>query len=183
MRRAPPAHRCCAAWSLPVASVARQSAAFSPTTPPPSSEPDTMTHRVIQASVSRSFPEAHPLLEAASPEGDVLVLVGDGAGAIFARLDDKADYRAILIELGTECLGVHPGEPRGEEGSHVLGFARFRLGQAAPSNLVEIVRQPGTPEHAVAAARDLFESFGLMTAICGDVPGRIVDRLVRPYYN
>src|SRR5262249_26083542 len=61
--------------------------------------------------------------------------------------------------------------------------ARFRLGQAAPSNLVEIVRQPGTPEHAVAAARDLFESFGLMTAICGDVPGRIVDRLVRPYYN
>lgn len=142
-----------------------------------------MPHAVIASGTSRSFPEAHPLTEAAQETGDVLVLMGDGAGDAFAALPDKAAYGLILIELGTECLGVHTGESRGEEGGTVLGFARFRLGTAAPSDLVEIVRQPGTPERAVAAARDLFEAHGLKTAVCGDFPGRIVDRLVRPYYN
>jgi 3-hydroxybutyryl-CoA dehydrogenase len=65
----------------------------------------------------------------------------------------------------------------------VLGFARYRLGDAQRSDFVEIVRQPGTPDDAVAAARTVFEAHGLKTAVCGDFPGRIVDRLVRPYYN
>jgi 3-hydroxybutyryl-CoA dehydrogenase len=43
---------------------------------------------------------------------------------------------AVLIELGTECLGVHTGEGRGNEGSNVVGFARFRLGEAEPASLV-----------------------------------------------
>lgn len=141
------------------------------------------THRVIQTGDSRSFPEAHPLLAAASAEGDVLVLVGTGAGRAFAEVADTSAHVAILIELGTECLGAHTGESRGEEGSNVLGFARFRLGDARPSDLVEIVRQPNTAPAALAAARALFEAHGLKTAVCGDFPGRIVDRLVRPYYN
>lgn len=142
-----------------------------------------MPHRVIQSGTSRSFPEPHKLTEAGVQDGDILVLTGEGAGDAFAELGDKTGYRAILIELGTECLGVHTGETRGEEGSIVLGFARFRLGDARPSDLVEIVRQPGTPDDAVAAARAVFEAHGLKTAVCGDFPGRIVDRLVRPYYN
>lgn len=142
-----------------------------------------MSHRVIQSGDSRSFPEAHALIEAASASGDVLVLTGAGAGRAFAEVADKAAFTAVLIELGTECLGVHTGESRGEEGSNVLGFARFRLGDANPSDLVEIVRQPGTAPEALAAARALFEAHGLTTAVCGDFPGRIVDRLVRPYYN
>jgi 3-hydroxybutyryl-CoA dehydrogenase len=142
-----------------------------------------MAHRVIQAGTSRSFPELHSLIATASPDGEVLLLVGDGAGEAYAGLADRAGYRAILIELGSECLGVHTGETRGEEGGLVLGFARFRLGNAAPSDLVEIVRQPATPATAIAAARELFEAHGLKTALCNDVPGRIVDRLVRPYYN
>lgn len=142
-----------------------------------------MSHRVIQNGDSRSFPGAHPLLEAASGAGDVLVLTGTGAGHSFATLADKGAYAAILVELGTECLGVHTGESRGEEGSNVLGFARFRLGDAPPSDLVEIVRQPSTTPEALDAARSLFEAHGLKTAVCGDFPGRIVDRLVRPYYN
>lgn len=142
-----------------------------------------MSHRVIQSGDSRSFPEAHALIEAASASGDVLVLTGAGAGRAFAEVADKAAFTAVLIELGSECLGVHTGESRGEEGSNVLGFARFRLGDANPSDLVEIVRQPGTAPEALAAARALFEAHGLKTAVCGDFPGRIVDRLVRPYYN
>ena len=145
--------------------------------------PNAIPHRVIQNGDSRSFPDAHPLLDAATEAGDVLVLTGTGAGHSFAGLADKGAYTAILIELGTECLGVHTGESRGEEGSNVLGFARFRLGDAAPSDLVEIVRQPATAPEALDAARALFEAHGLKTAVCGDFPGRIIDRLVRPYYN
>ncbi len=89
----------------------------------------------------------------------------------------------MLIELGTECLGVHTGESRGEEGSNVLGFARFRLGDAEPTPLVELVRQPRSSEAAIAAAKAIFEGAGLQVAVCGDFAGRIVDRLVRPYYN
>ena len=59
--------------------------------------------------------------------------------ASFDADDSKA---AILVELGTECLGVHTGEAAGEEGSNVLGFARYRNGSEAPSPLIELVRQP-----------------------------------------
>ena len=142
-----------------------------------------MSHRVITSGNSRSFPEPHPFVETAVAESDILVLTGTGAGGAYAGLAGKASYKVILIELGAECLGVHTGESRGAEGSNVLGFARFRLGEAKPSDLVEIVRQPATPNEAVEAARALFEAHGLKTAVCGDFPGRIVDRLVRPYYN
>lgn len=141
------------------------------------------SHRVIATGTSRSFPVPHPLIEAAGEAGDMVLLTGPGAGRAFAALAEKARYAAILIELGTECLGVHTGESRAEEGSNVLGFARFRLGEAPPSDLVEIVRQPATAPKAIAAARALFTAHGLKTAVCADFPGRIVDRLVRPYYN
>ncbi|WP_454919047.1 3-hydroxyacyl-CoA dehydrogenase family protein [Xanthobacter sediminis] len=142
-----------------------------------------MSERVIQSGDSRSFSEPHPFLKAVEAQEGVAVFTGIGAGRAYAALADKASYRLILIELGTECLGVHTGEGRGAEGSNTLGFARFRLGDAAPSDLVEIVRQPHTPDAVVATARALFEENGLKTAVCGDFPGRIVDRLVRPYYN
>ena len=89
----------------------------------------------------------------------------------------------MLVELGTECLGVHTGEHRGAEGSNVLGFARFRLGKRPPTKLVEIVKQPGSDPAAVEAARAAFAAAELDTAVCNDGVGRIVDRLVRPYYN
>ena len=143
----------------------------------------SLSHRVIAAGVSRSFPEAHGLISSAGADGDILIITGAEAGAAYAALADKDSYRAILIELGTECLGVHTGESRALEGGPVLGFARFRLGDAAPTDLVEIVCQPATPAEVVDAARALFEAHGLKTAVCGDFPGRIIDRLVRPYYN
>ncbi|MEK9720270.1 MAG: 3-hydroxyacyl-CoA dehydrogenase family protein [Quisquiliibacterium sp.] len=142
---------------------------------------------------SRSFPgeepQTHPLLVNAAdhPEThgprDVLVLIGPAAGQALAGVGNRAAWRAILVELGTECLGVHTGEERGTEGSNVLGFARFRMGSALPSALVELVRQPGTHPDAISAAREVFEGNGLKVAICNDFPGRIVDRLIRPYLN
>ena len=142
-----------------------------------------MKYQIVRAGESRSFPEDHPLTAGGQDSGEVVIIIGAEAGKMISEYKDRERKIAILVELGTECLGVHTGESRGEEGSNVLGFARFRLGGGEPSKLVEVVRQPRTPESAVAAARQVFESAGLQVAVCNDFAGRIVDRLVRPYYN
>lgn len=142
-----------------------------------------LAYRVEQAGESRSFPGPHALLERATPEGDAVIYVGAAAGAAFARGQDHAGAKVVLIELGEECLGVHAGEDRAIEGSNVLGFARFRMGHGDPSNLIELVKQPRTAAEAIAAAKAIFESAGLKVAVCNDVPGRIVNRLIRPYLN
>ncbi len=98
-------------------------------------------------------------------------------------LKADANKTAVLIELGTECLGVHAGETSGEEGSNVLGFARYRNGSDAPSQLIELVRQPNSRLEAVAAAKAVFEAAGFTVVISSDQVGRIIDRLVRPKYN
>jgi len=82
------------------------------------------------------------------------------------------------VELGHECLGVHA-----DDGSNILGFARFRLGDDPPSDLVELVRLPKTPQAAIDAAQAFLASAGLEVALCNDFAGRIIDRLVRPYFN
>lgn len=141
-----------------------------------------MTYRLILAGESRSFPNGDPFFS--SDDGAAtLVIAGSQAGAAFASLGDLDKYDLVLIELATECLGVHTGENRGEEGGNVLGFARFRMGDLPPSGLVEVVRQPGSDPDRVEQARALFAAHGLTVAVCGDFPGRIIDRLVRPYYN
>ena len=140
-----------------------------------------MSHAIIDAGDSRSFPTDHALLDGAADDGEVVVIIGRCAGA---RLSEApGDKVAIVVELGTECLGVHTGEAGGDEGSNVLGFARFRLGDSDPTDLVELVRQPNTAEEAINAARAVFEKAGLVVAVCNDFAGRIVDRLIRPYYN
>jgi 3-hydroxybutyryl-CoA dehydrogenase len=142
-----------------------------------------MNYSIIDSGNSRSFPAAHPLLEGQSSDGDIVILIGADAGAALSRLGDTGSKAAVLVELGTESLGVHTGESRGREGSNVLGFARFRLGDGEPSNLVELVRQPQTQQSAIDAARQVLEAAGLKVAVCFDFQGRIIDRLVRPYYN
>ena len=136
----------------------------------------SMAYAIRQDGESRSFPDGDPFLAAASPDAAVIVLLG-------ARFQPDPSKTAILVELGTECLGVHTGEAAGEEGSNVLGFARYRNGDDLPSGLVELVRQPNTDEPALAAARAVFEEAGLAVVVSADRVGRIVDRLVRPKYN
>jgi 3-hydroxybutyryl-CoA dehydrogenase len=142
-----------------------------------------LAYTVIDTGPSRSFPAPHALLAGAAQDGDVVVIIGQGIARALVEMQGRSSKTAVVVELGTECLGVHTGESRGTEGSNVLGFARFRLGDAQPSNLVELVKQPRTAESAVAAARGVFEAAGLQVAVCNDFAGRIVDRLVRPYYN
>ncbi len=130
------------------------------------------SYRIIQAGQSRSFPSPHPLVEKADANGASRVFIGSDAGKAFAAAGALGACAFVAIELGHECLG-----------SNVVGFARFRLGRADPTPLVELVRQPQTRESAIAAARAAFEAAGLKVAVCGDFPGRIVDRLIRPYLN
>ena len=140
-------------------------------------------YRIVSSGVSRSFPASHALLEQADAKGASRIFIGQDAGAAFAAAGELGACTFVAIELGHECLGAHTGEDRGKEGSNVVGFARFRLGRADPSPLVELVRQPQTRDSAIAAARAAFEAAGLKVAVCGDFPGRIVDRLIRPYLN
>lgn len=142
-----------------------------------------MLYEVIDTGNSRSFPGAHALLEKAEAKADAVIIIGDRVAPALQTLAQRSTRIAVLIELGSESLGVHTGESAGHEGSNVLGFARFRLGNAPPTALVEVVRQPGTNLAALATAKEIFESAGLQIAVCGDFEGRIVDRLVRPYYN
>lgn len=142
-----------------------------------------MLYEIIDTGNSRSFPAPHALLEKAEAKGEVVVILGENAAKSLQTLAGRENRIAVLIELGTECLGTHTGEAHGAEGSNVLGFARFRIGSAAPTDLVEVVRQPRSSEAALAAAKEIFESAGLEVAFCGDFDGRIIDRLVRPYYN
>lgn len=143
-----------------------------------------MSHTLIEAGASRSFPDVAALKQTATADGEVVIIIGADAGAAFSKLSDGGKgKKAVLIELGMESLGVHTGESRGNEGSNVLGFARFRLGDAAPTDLVELVRQPNTPDAAIDAAKATLQGLGLKVAVCLDSAGRIIDRLVRPYYN
>lgn len=141
-----------------------------------------MRYQIIQCGQSRSFPVPHPLLAASDNGANALIYIGAQAAAEFVHCD-PIGRPFVAIELGTECLGTHTGEQQGREGSNVVGFARFRLGRAEPTQLVEVVKQPNTDPAAVKALREVLEGAGLKVAVCGDFPGRIVDRLVRPYYN
>lgn len=139
-------------------------------------------YKLVVCGESQSFMKGDPFLRS-DDEARALVIIGDGAGEAFLTLDNADSYDVVLIELGNECLGVHTGESAGREGNNVLGFARFRMGLLAPTDLVEIVRQPNTVPSALEIAKALFEGAGLKTAVCADFPGRIINRLVRPYYN
>jgi len=145
-----------------------------------------MQYAILDTGFSRSFPATHALLAGAAKDlkyARVVIVIGEHAGRHAKSLKKWKDKAAVLIELGTESLGAYTGESRAEEGSNVLGFARFRLGNAEPTQLVELVRQPRTGEAALAAAKEVIEGAGLQVAVCGDFSGRIIDRLVRPYYN
>lgn len=135
-----------------------------------------MRYSIQQQGESRSFPAGDAFFGSTSPEGEVTIHLG-------TPLKADANRAAILIELGTECLGVHTGEAGGAEGSNVLGFARYRNGSDAPSQLIELVRQSNSKPEAIAAAKSVFEAAGLTVVVCTDQVGRIIDRLVRPKYN
>jgi 3-hydroxybutyryl-CoA dehydrogenase len=135
-----------------------------------------MSYAMIQNGPSRSFPETDAFLAAASAEkgADILVL----CGAPFVGDPGK---KAILVELGNESLAEHIGDNSAH--ANVLGFARYRNGDDAPSRLVELVRPVSASDAAVTAATEIFTKAGLEVVVSADQIGRIINRLVIPKYN
>lgn len=134
-----------------------------------------MSYTIILNGPSRSFPKGGAFLSGASPdEADVVFY----CGAPFVADPGKA---AILIELGNESLAEHIGEDAAP--SNVLGFARYRNGDDAPSKLVELVRPTSASDAAVMAATEVFKQAGLEVVVSTDQIGRIINRLVIPKYN
>jgi 3-hydroxybutyryl-CoA dehydrogenase len=139
-----------------------------------------MSIRIVTAGESRSFPKGSVELSAATAG---VVIAGVDAASAYTALSDSAPVAFVAVELGTECLAEHVGLNKSDAHAKTVGFARFRFGTAEPSSLVEIVCMPWTDAAAVDAARAEFEACGFIVAVCGDFPGRIVDRLIRPYFN
>jgi len=134
-----------------------------------------MLYAVMKKGMSPSFPDGDPFLKGAvaADKAEVMIYCGTPYG--------PSPHAAVLIELHNECLAVHTGE--NEDAVNVLGFARYRNGNDAPSGLVELVRGPNTSDEAMTAGRTVFELAGLTVVVCTDQAGRIIDRLVRPKYN
>jgi 3-hydroxybutyryl-CoA dehydrogenase len=135
-----------------------------------------MTYTIIQNGPSRSFPEGDAFLAGASKDNGANVLVLCGA-----PFEADSGKTAILVELGNESLAEHVGD----DGNHanVLGFARYRNGDDAPSRLIELVRPVSASDGAVAAASEIFTKAGLEVVVSADQIGRIINRLVIPKYN
>lgn len=141
------------------------------------------TIQLLDTGNSRSFPASHPLDIPNTAGAKTLLIIGDKVGPALHSLANPEQYDAILLELHQECLGVHTSEDLGEEGSNILGFARYKMGDDPPTKLIELVRQKNSSQVAIDSAKSVFESIGLVVAVCADTPGRIVDRLIRPYLN
>lgn len=139
-----------------------------------------MSPHIIDHGASRSFPRDHPFPAAATGDETAPVDVHLGPTGDVPLLPGKA---CILIELDVECLGTHTGETDGSEGDVRIGFSRWMLGDDVASDLVELVVQPCTQPEALTVARELFQEHGFRVAVCADAPGRILNRLVRPYFN
>ena len=135
-----------------------------------------MSYALIQSRRSRSFPDGDAFLAGAvAPDGaDILLLSG-------APFVPDAHKIAILIELEHESLAQHIGDDSAH--ANVLGFARYRNGDDAPSRLVELVRPASASEAAVQAAKALFTQSGFEVVVSADQIGRIINRLVLPKYN
>jgi len=133
-------------------------------------------YEMVHHGQGRSFLVEDEFVRNAAVSGDVAVHLGGG----YATAPEKT---AVLVELDTECLGVHIGEEASDDTANTVGFARYRNGDEAPSPLIELVYKPHTTANAIEAARAVFEVAGFDVVVCKDLPGRIVDRLVRPKYN
>lgn len=129
-----------------------------------------------------SFTTTDTFISSAVAGGEGSFFLGYDAGRTYLDRDPVATAFAA-IELDLECLGLYTDVYHSDAHSNTVGFARFRMGDAEPSQLIELVRNSWTNEEAIQAAKQIFEAHGYVVAICQDVPGRIVNTLIRPYLN
>lgn len=138
---------------------------------------------LIDTGNSKSFPQDFYIGVSSDPSAKILTIIGENVRTAFAQVQNPEHYDLIILELDLECLGEHTGEKMGAEGSNVLGFARFRMGIDPPTKLIELVKQPHSFEKSIQLAKSFFEEQEFIVAVCADTPGRIVNRLIRPYLN
>lgn len=136
-----------------------------------------MSYSVKWEGESASFSMDDDFIGAASADGDVLFILGRPDPAACAVPGPVA----VAVELGTECLEFHEGD--GDGADNLVGFARWRLGRSAPTQLVELVRGRRTGDAAIQAVRAVLEAAGFVVVLSADRAGRIVDRLIRPQFN
>ena len=136
-----------------------------------------MPIRTVHSGDSRSFPNGFDLAEGAG-----CIVLGEVAED-YRDFAPEPDESFVALELATECLAEHVGLDETPAHGRTVGFARFRMGDAEPSGLIELVHMPWTAADAVDAAQATFEGMGFTVAVCADFPGRIVNRLIRPYLN
>jgi 3-hydroxybutyryl-CoA dehydrogenase len=134
-----------------------------------------MRYTIIKSGESRSFPDPDTFHAGATNEAQAEAIIYCGV-----QFKPDAAKALILIELGDGSLAEHTGE---EGFSNVLGFARYRNGDDAPSKLIELVKQPSNSDQTILAAREFFKSHGLQVVVSADQMGRIINRLVLPKYN
>lgn len=141
-----------------------------------------MTYSIAGIDQTTSFTRADTFVTASIENGEGRFFLGKEAGRAYLNAsEDASGFSAIELEL--ECLGVYTDVYPSDSRRNTLGFARFRMGDAEPSQLIELVRNLWTSEEAVAAVKRIFETHGYVVAVCQDVPGRIVNTLIRPYLN
>ncbi len=133
---------------------------------------------------SRSFPAPHALTQNAAASGDVAIFIGAGAGAAYRAMADAASRTAVLIELGTECLGrPHRRGPRQGRRQRARLRALPPRRRRSDESRRTGASSPARSAEALAAAKAVLEAAGFVVAVCNDFPGRILDRLLRPYFN
>ena len=186
------------------ADVSRRSTADANTNDSISAASQPPSYRIVDVTGSLSFNQHHALFDNAhgSPLSldealdqaamlasvDMVLVIGDCRRHDIDELVTAASNATVVVELSSECLGVHTGLSHGSETERVgvgrvLGFSRFRLGDEPISSLVELVQQADTHKDAIDTARRVFEAAELSVSLCRDRPGRILDRLLCPYFN
>nr|WP_245189134.1 3-hydroxyacyl-CoA dehydrogenase family protein [Mameliella alba] len=97
------------------------------------------------------------------------------------HLGDSAATQT-LVELGQKTL-CEACAAQGIDPDTAIGLARYSVDGDTYTDLVEIVPGNGSPPAVVEDVREGVEAAGLVPVVSSDMPGRIVDRLMRPYLN
>ncbi|GEM_PF-1798271 len=119
----------------------------------------------------------------AAESADTLLVAGD---RIRSHTDEviaaRHRHNLVLVELQDRLLGEMLGPVVDEDSNNILGYSRYALGDEQ-TDLIELVVPARSNESAIGAATSFFGELDLEVSICSDQPGRILDRLMRPYLN
>lgn len=121
---------------------------------------------------------AQRLNEVAAEQGVKLLLVT--AGEESARV--PAADELVMVELGHVTLR-EACAASGVDAENAVGFQRYTPDGLTWTGLVELVAGAAVTADRLAQATELVEASGLSAVASADQPGRIVDRLFRPYFN